>query len=376
MKVIIIGASISGLYTATLLAKQGVDVEVYDRMDALGSPSRTLIVTGKINEVLDFVPEEMVLNQVKYLELFSRSRSARLELSCPDLIVERSRFVEWFARRAEEAGARIVLRHRFEGFAQFGKKVAVALRNLETNEAKQISADILVGADGVHSAVSQAASRNGHPVSALVQARVALPEGGEGDTYRVWFDAGRTNYFYWLIPESDRIAAVGLIAEDVPQAKARLVEFLREKQLEAIEFQSAIVPMHQFGSADGTLDSNRNVFAVGDAAAQVKVTTVGGVVPGLYGAKALAQAILNGRNYRKELGGLKKELHLHFLVRQVLNRFSDQDYDELIGMLDGGLKETLQEWTRDELTQSFLRMIWAEPRLIALGAKVFLRSLL
>jgi len=106
------------------------------------------------------------------------------------------------------------------------------------------------------------------------------------------------------------------------------------------------------------------------------VTTVGGVVPGLYGAKALAQAILNGRNYRKELGGLKKELHLHFLVRQVLNRFSDQDYDELIGMLDGGLKETLQEWTRDELTQSFLRMIWAEPRLIALGAKVFLRSLL
>jgi flavin-dependent dehydrogenase len=108
----------------------------------------------------------------------------------------------------------------------------------------------------------------------------------------------------------------------------------------------------------------------------VKVTTVGGVVPGLYGAKALAQAILNGRNYRKELGGLRMELHLHLLVRHVLNRFSDQDYDELIGMLDGGLKETLQEWTRDELTQCFLRMIWAEPRLITLGAKVFLRSLL
>jgi flavin-dependent dehydrogenase len=103
---------------------------------------------------------------------------------------------------------------------------------------------------------------------------------------------------------------------------------------------------------------------------------VGGVVPGLYGAKALAQAILNGRNYRKELGGLKMELHLHLLVRQVLNRFSDRDYDELIGMLDGGLKEVLEDWTRDELTQSFLKMIWAEPRLISLGAKVFLRSLL
>ena len=376
MKVIIIGASISGLYTATLLAKQGVDVEVYDRMDALGSPSRTLIVTGKINEVLDSVPEEMVLNKVKYLELFSKSRSAKLELRRPDLIVERRRFVESFARRAEEAGVKMILGHQFEGFAQFGRKVAVTLRNLETNEAKQLSADILVGADGVQSAVSHAASRNGHRVAALVQARVPLPESGEGGTYRVWFDAHRTNYFYWLIPESDRVATVGLIAEDVPQAKARLMEFLREKQLEAIEFQSAIVPMHQFGSANGPVDPNRNVFVVGDAAAQVKVTTVGGVVPGLYGARALAQAILNGRNYRKELGGLKMELHLHLLVRHVLNRFSDQDYDELIGMLDGGLKAILEEWTRDELAQSFVRMIWAEPRLIALGAKVFLRSLL
>jgi flavin-dependent dehydrogenase len=376
MKVIIIGASISGLYTAYLLAKQGVDVEVYDRMDALGWPSRTLIVTGKINEVLDSVPEEMILNQVKHLELFSKSRSARLELSCPDLIVERSRFVEWVARMAEEAGARMILRYRFEGFAQFGRKVVVTLRNLETNEAKQISTDVLVGADGVQSAVSQAASRNGHRVAALVQARVSLPESQEGDTYRVWFDTNRTNYFYWLIPESDRVAAVGLIAEDVRQAKAGLIEFLREKQLEAIEFQSAIVPMHRFGSADDAVDSNRNVFVVGDAAAQVKVTTVGGVVPGLYGARALAQAILNGRNYRKELGGLKMELNLHLLVRHVLNRFSDQDYDELIKMLDGGLKEILEEWTRDELTQSFLRMIWAEPRLITLGAKVFLRSIL
>jgi flavin-dependent dehydrogenase len=376
MKVIIIGASISGLYTATLLAKQGVDVEVYDRMDALGSPSRTLIVTGKINEVLDSVPEEMILNKVKYLELFSKSRSARLELRSPDLIVERRRFVEFFARTAEEAGVKMILGHQFEGFAQFGKKVAVTLRNLETNEAKQISTDILVGADGAQSAVSHAASRNGHRVAALVQARVPLPESGEGGTYRVWFDTHRTNYFYWLIPESDRVATVGLIAEDVPQAKARLMEFLREKQLEAIEFQSAIVPMHQFGSANGAVDPNRNVFVVGDAAAQVKVTTVGGVVPGLYGARALAQAILNGRNYRKELGGLKMELHLHLLVRHVLNRFSDQDYDELIGMLDGGLKAILEEWTRDELAQSFLRMIWAEPRLITLGAKVFLRSLL
>jgi digeranylgeranylglycerophospholipid reductase len=376
MKVIVIGASISGLYTAYLLAKQGADVEVYDRINALGWPSRTLIVTGKINEVLDGVPEEMLLNKVKYLELFSKSRSARLQLSCPDLIVERRRFVESFARMAEGAGAKIILMHQLEKFAQFGRKVVVRLINLETNEAKQISTDILVGADGVQSAVSNADSRNGHPVAALVQARVALPESGERDTYRVWFDTNQTKYFYWLIPESDRVAAVGLIAEDVQQAEVRLIAFLREKELEPIEFQSAMVPMYRFGNTNGVVALNRNVFVVGDAAAQVKATTIGGVIPGLYGARALAQAILNGRNYSKELNGLKMELNLHLLVRYVLNRFSDQDYDELIAMLDGRLKEILEEWTRDELTQSFFRMIWAEPRLITLGAKVFLRSIL
>jgi hypothetical protein len=60
----------------------------------------------------------------------------------------------------------------------------------------------------------------------------------------------------------------------------------------------------------------------------------------------------------------------------VLNRFNEEDYDALIGMINGGLKDVLEEWTRDELKQSFLKMVWTEPRLIKLGAKAFLKSML
>jgi flavin-dependent dehydrogenase len=115
---------------------------------------------------------------------------------------------------------------------------------------------------------------------------------------------------------------------------------------------------------------------VGDAAAQVKVTTVGGVLTGLQGSQALANAILNGRNYRKELRDLKLELDLHLLIRNVLNRFDNEDYDQLIGMVAGKLKKILEEWDRDDLGHSFLKLVWAEPRLITLGAKAFLRSIL
>jgi len=376
MKVTIIGASMAGLFAAYLLAKEGVNVEVYERENTLGWPPRTLIVTSKLKEVLHFLPDDAVINEVKYLELFSRSKSAKLELSVPDLVIERENFVNLLARFAQEAGAKIVLKHQFEGFAQFGTKVVVSLKDLETNEKTRLSTDILVGADGANSSVTHAASSNGHLLKALLQARVLLPENAKSDTFQVWFDSEQTKYFYWLIPECDRTAAVGLIADDARQAEGYLAAFLRDRELEPLEFQSAMVPVHRFGYVGEVLSKGRNVFAVGDAAAQVKVTTVGGVVTGLNGAKALTHALLNGRNYSKSLRELKHELNLHLLIRQVLNRFTEEDYDELIGMINGGLKDVLEEWNRDELKQSFLKMVWTEPRLIKLGAKAFLKSFL
>ena len=172
------------------------------------------------------------------------------------------------------------------------------------------------------------------------------------------------------------MASVGLIAEDLKRAENALEAFIQRQQLEPFEFQSAPVPMHRFELMSSAHTGDRNIFIVGDAAGQVKVTTVGGVVTGLHAARALATAVLNGRNYRKELRELKRELDLHLLIRHVLNWFDDKDYDALIAMLDGGLKDILEESTRDELSKSFLDLIVKEPRLITLGANAFLRSIL
>jgi flavin-dependent dehydrogenase len=252
----------------------------------------------------------------------------------------------------------------------------VSLRNLETGENKNVSTDILVGADGALSAVSRAASQDGHRHAALLQARMRLPENISSHTVQVWFDSNQTKYFCWLIPESDEVAAVGLIAENTQKAEEALMTFLRQRQMEPIEFQSAMVPMHRFEFMGGPSSTDQNVFIVGDAAAQVKLTTVGGVVTGLHGSRALANAILDGRNYRKELRGLKLELDLHLLIRNVLNRFDNEDYDQLIGIVDRKLKDILEEWDRDELAHSFLKLIWAEPRLITLGAKALFKSIM
>lgn len=375
MKVIIVGASTSGLFAAHLLAKGGIEVEVYERMNALGSPSRTLIVTGKMNEILGFIPGEAITNKVKYLELFSKERSARVALRCPDLIIERSKLIGLLARMAATSGVKIILQHKFQTYAQSGKKILVRFQDLASTKERQIGADILVGADGTASDVSLAASRNGHGRAALLQARVHMPDFFREDTCKVWFVAHQTKYFFWLIPESKHVAAVGLIAEDGDRAKASLMTFLHSHRLEPFEFQSASIPVYRFEYPGNELGPNRNIFFVGDAAAQVKTTTVGGLVTGLHGARALANAILNGKNYRQELSNLRLELNIHLLVRHVLNRFNNQNYDELVAMLQGGLKELIEKWPRDELSRFFLRMIWKEPRLITLGAKALLRSI-
>ncbi len=371
MKVVIIGASISGLYCAYLLARKGVRVEVYDQMERLGPPARTLIVTSKVNEVLGFEPEEAIINKVMRYEFFSLSKKVELDLLTPELVIERERLIKLLAHQAEVVGARIILNHQFESFHYIGEKIAVSLKNLITMDTFTLIADILVGADGVSSKVARAVYCDGYySTAALLQAKVVLQEGVGADTCQVWFDSNHTRYFFWSIPESDRLASIGLIADNSKQANESLKVFLEERNLRPLEFQEGKVPLHKASWVNGRNAFGKKVFLVGDSAAQVKVTTVGGVVTGLYGAKALASAILNGRNYKRELRDLNLELDLHLLIRNVLNRFNNENYDNLLGKIDRGLKGIFQRWTRDELRSFFLKMALTKPQLFYLGLGV------
>ncbi len=375
MKIVIAGASTSGLLAAYLLSKAGHEVEVLERSAKLDPAVRTLIVTDKINEVLGFVPHEIILNEVKHIDLFSKSRSSKMELDRPDLIIAREKLILMLARMSQEAGVKISLNRRFQSFASGKNGVAISYRNLETGEDKREMADYLIGADGVYSAVAKAASYNGHFHTSLLQARVKLPKGISRNTYQVWFDVARTKYFYWLIPESEDIAAVGLIADDARQAGVNLKSFLDERGWQPLEYQASKVPMHKYEYSAKVKEVSRRVFLVGDSTAQVKVTTVGGVVTGFRGVRAVVEAILEGRSVGKESKGLKRELDLHLLVRRVLDGFTDADYDRLIDFMDGELKGVLSAETRDDLAQMYLRLITSQPRLVMLGAKGLLRSI-
>ena len=373
-KVVIIGASSSGLFASYLLAWAGFPVCLYDAADELNYEPRTLIVTGEMTRVLGAMPEKALVNRIRRIELFSPGALASVALAEPDLIVERASLLRLLAVKAQEAGVRIVAGHRFVGFEGDGDELLVELHDVQSDRRVCEATDVLLGADGVLSGVAQVATQgDSRDTVAILQARVAMPPEAKADTVQVWFDRQDTRFFYWLIPESEEHAVVGLIAEDAEEASQSLGRFMDEHRLQATEYQAAPVPLYRPDAQLWARVGGGDVFLVGDAAGQVKVTTVGGMVAGLRGARAVTQAIIRGTGYGQELRKLRRELNLHHLIRNVLDRFTDADYDELLRLVTPEAGAILGMRNRDEMARAFWRLLLAQPRWLSLAARVFLR---
>jgi flavin-dependent dehydrogenase len=288
-----------------------------------------------------------------------------VSLKRPDLIIERSRLIRALAQEAQQAGARFEYDTRFLGLSPNGGGIHVQVD--QAGRREEIYAESVVGADG---AVSRVARASGWPpveTVPLVQALVKLPKGCPADTTRVWFVPDDTPYFYWLIPESPERAALGVIGEHGRDTKRCFDRFLEKKGFEPLEWQGARIPVYRRWVPVQRTVGNGEVYLVGDAAAQVKVSTVGGIVTGFRGARGVADAIL--RRGGRELRALRRELGTHWLVRRALHHFKQDDYCSLVDMLNDATRESLGEINRDESTRLLWNVVRRQPRLALLGLR-------
>jgi flavin-dependent dehydrogenase len=371
---IVVGASGAGLRTAELLAERGLRVLIIERRAALDRIDRTWIVTPHLQRVLGFQPHEAILHRTGTMRLFAGNSSRDVHLQSPDLVVERARLLPMLAQRATQAGAQLALNLATAGIELVPGGFRVLVRRTAGGSPVVLHARHLVGADGARSAIAQRFQARPQRVVPIVQARVQLPRGYDPDVTAVWFDRQRTRFFYWLIPESTTTGALGLIAEQSDNARALLDSFMAEHGFTPIKYQGAMIPLHQpFRRIDWELAGHR-VLLVGDAAAHVKVTTVGGLVSGLWGAHAAANALCTGTPYSRELRALHAELHIHDLMRWVFDRFAQTDYEQMLGLLSQGLQTILARNNRDTVARSKWSLLAAQPRIVALAARVVLFS--
>jgi flavin-dependent dehydrogenase len=270
------------------------------------------------------------------------------------------------AREARRASAEISFDTRFLGLAPTANGIQVEVESGGRQEV--LHAKSVVGADGAASRVARTTGWAPIETVPLVQAIVRLPKDCPVDTTRVWFVPDDTPYFYWLIPESAERGALGVIGEDGCDTARCLARFLEKKGIEALEWQGARIPVYKRWVPVKRRVGKGNVYLVGDAAAQVKVSTVGGIVTGFRGAEAVAESILQGGR-GGELLALRRELSTHWLLRRTMHHFQQEDYSQLVDLLSAATRDTLGEITRDESTRLLWNVLWRQPQLVLLGLR-------
>ena len=365
-EIIVVGGSAAGFYAAATVAAGGRRVRLLESRTALEPAPRSLIVTDQFRRQLGAAASESIVNEIRRFELYTDGRSAQVWLAQPDLIIERARLIPALARSAKDAGAQISFDTRFLGLTANGRGLRVEIDRAGRRE--ELSARSVVGADGAASRVGRSAGWPPIETVPLVQAIVRLPKDYPRDTTRVWFVPDDTPYFYWLIPESSDRGALGIIGEDGRDTKKCLTQFLEKKGLEPVEWQGARIPVYRKWVPVRRRVGKGEVYLVGDAAAQVKVSTVGGIVTGLKGALAVGRAILQ-EGGRSELTALRRELGTHWLIRRALHHFQQEDYSRLVDLLNSSTRKSLGEINRDESTRLLWNVIRRQPRLALLGLR-------
>jgi flavin-dependent dehydrogenase len=364
-EIVIVGGSAAGLFTAATLARGGRAVRVLEAKSTFEPDPRTLIVTDHFRNQVGASAATSILNEIRRFELFTDGRSAQIALSKPDLIIERSKLITGLAKEAQEAGAQVSFDSRFVSLSPNSRGLHLEVESAGCRQ--ELHAASVVGADGATSRVARTSGWPPIETVPLVQAIVRLPRDCPVDTTRVWFVPDDTPYFYWLIPESSERAALGIIGEGADTAK-RLTRFLEKKNMHPLEWQGAQIPVYRKWVPVRRRVGNGDVYLVGDAAAQVKVTTVGGIVTGFRGAIGVAQSILRDGASR-ELRTLRRELDTHWLIRRTMHHFQQKDYSHLVDLLNLATRDTLSEITRDESARLLWTVLRRQPRLALLGLR-------
>jgi flavin-dependent dehydrogenase len=364
--VVVSGASCAGLLAAEKLAVGGRDVVVLERKWAPQAPKRTWIVTDRIRTILGELPPNVVVHQTGVMEVSAGEASVSVALDPPDLIVERSALLRYLATRATAAGVQIRVNADVTEFRLEEDRIVLDVLDRRTNGTYQVHSRELIGAGGTNCQIARSLSTGPQRVVPVVQVVVDLPKDYDPNVTKVWFDRAGTKYFFWLIPESPSTGVVGLIAETSSNARNVLHDFLRRDGFRPLSYQGAMIPLHQPTRSLEWRSSGCRVLLVGDAASHVKVTTVGGVVSGLWGAEAAARSLLRGTPYRRELRALHRELYLHDFIRWSLDRFDQKMYEEMIRMMNDPLRILLGSQNRDSMAGAILGLISRQPRILRL----------
>ncbi len=345
--VIIVGGGPIGGHVASLLAASGCSVSVFEEHKEIGLPLKCAgLVTPRVLDILGMKETTVVQNAIKGAHIHSPSNHI-LTVGGDKVhafAINRSTFDKHIAHDAQHKGAIIFPNHKITA-AQRQKDSIV----LATSQDTEYKCKLVVGADGPHSKIRDRFSLP-QPKEFLQGIGVEVTDTSLDPNFVELFVGNRIapGFFAWIIPTNAKgtTARAGLCISSNTHGhpKQYLSDFLQHKNVLPFLNHSTIstymggsIPL---GPLSKTYDNN--ILLVGDAAAQVKPTSGGGLYPGLCCARHCAvivqDAIKNKtttekflkqyqKRWHEEIG---KELRLGMKFRTIFTRLTDAQFDKYI----------------------------------------------
>lgn len=359
VEVLVVGAGPAGSTAAYELARAGREVLVIEEHPRVGRPVQCAgLVSRRVIELGDCA--SVIRTPVHGASVFAPDlRSIQFKAAEPRaFVIDREGLDVHLADRAARAGA------RFETGTKFVRRVAgdgtgstVRLTDGSGHD-RELRARLVIGADGVASAVARA-YRLRRPVEVLPAFEAEFPSSpGDPDQVEVYLGTSfAPGLFGWWIPDGAGGARVGLACTAGPvSARERFERLLHH--LEA-RFGTRLRNPTSYlvsGIPIGVLPRTHGdgVLLVGDAAAQVKPLSGGGIFTGMRCAQLAARAALAGLaagdvsaaalapyedRWRAELG---EEFAQTMYLRKLFLRLTDADLTRIIEALrDAGMRDAI-----------------------------------
>jgi len=334
---IVVGGGPVGAVAARSAARHGARVLLVEKGGTPTYPDRcTGIVSPRLLEEAG-LDEGVVLRRIRGGIIHApNSRCLRIEAAdTRAVVIDRRLFNLRLLEMAEAAGVEFVPESRVTGL---GNGSVTIERNGATYQAE---AKVVIGADGPRSRVA-AWAKLPSPAELLLglQAMVRY-EPAEPDFIEVFFDQELApGFFAWVVPAEEGIARVGLATHQIRGSSDFLKRFLEKLQLKPLKINAGLIPL---GPRAQTVVSK--VMVVGDAAAQAKPTSGGGLYTGICcakiaGAVAAENALAAGEGdglaaYEKGWRAkLDRELSLGMALRRLFKSLHNREINFIFEVLD------------------------------------------
>ena len=288
----VVGVGPAGARFARRAAEEGYDVLGLEK-GTIGDP---LACSGHVStDIWEYVPDDatddLLENRVYGANFYTGGPDddpnlfyKREEISN---VIDRVELDRTLADCARDAGAEIRDGHTVTGVDERADRVVLTVSPDDADEPLEIEARMVAGCDGPVSRVRQAVELP-EPAEKLHGVLAFTDEKDHSDHVDVHLTVPR--FFAWRIPRGDAGVEYGLAAAPGEAVNDRFEILTEQYGVETDRFCSGAIPI----GPPKTVTTDR-VFLIGDAAAQTKPFTGGGILYGMTAADCAARHIQPGR---------------------------------------------------------------------------------